>query len=128
MSLDNQAPATVAALSIPGPLVCYRCRQTGHYKFNCPLSLQRPGDPDLAGTAWVSTGAVPHRGMPTIGAPRTPANEEPPSREPTATHGRKNPTNPAALGRSLPPPSPDWDQLSRGQLLELLQLLARRKD
>ncbi|GCC44395.1 hypothetical protein chiPu_0028429 [Chiloscyllium punctatum] len=31
MSLDKQAPATVAALSTPGPLVCYCCRQTGHY-------------------------------------------------------------------------------------------------
>ncbi|GCC40351.1 hypothetical protein chiPu_0023990 [Chiloscyllium punctatum] len=49
MSLDNQAPATVVALSTPGPLVCYRCRQTGHYVFNCPLSFQRPGDPNLEG-------------------------------------------------------------------------------
>ncbi|GCC43129.1 hypothetical protein chiPu_0026924 [Chiloscyllium punctatum] len=83
--------------------------------------------PARAGKARVSTRAVPHRGMPTVGAPRTPANREPPSREPMATHSRKNPTNPAALAQSLPPPT-DWDQLSRGQLLELLQLLAQRKD
>ncbi|GCC42032.1 hypothetical protein chiPu_0026164, partial [Chiloscyllium punctatum] len=58
--------------------------------------------PVSAGTTRLSTGAVPHRGMPTVGAPHTPANKEPPSTEPTATHGRKNPTNPAALARSLP--------------------------
>ncbi|GCC43913.1 hypothetical protein chiPu_0027737 [Chiloscyllium punctatum] len=49
MSLDNQALATVTALSTPEPLVCYRCRQTGHHKSNCPLSFRRPGDPDLGG-------------------------------------------------------------------------------
>ncbi|GCC42774.1 hypothetical protein chiPu_0026535, partial [Chiloscyllium punctatum] len=48
-SLDNQAPATVAAFSTPEPLVCYRCRQTGHHRFKCPLSFRRPGDPDLGG-------------------------------------------------------------------------------
>ncbi|GCC44360.1 hypothetical protein chiPu_0028701 [Chiloscyllium punctatum] len=58
MSLDNQAPATVEALSTPG--------------------------------------------MPTVGIPGTSANKELRSMEPTATHGRKNPTNPAALARSLP--------------------------
>ncbi|GCC41033.1 hypothetical protein chiPu_0025455 [Chiloscyllium punctatum] len=61
--------------------------------------------PARAGTAWVSTGAVPYRGMPTVGAPHTPANKEPPSRETTATHGRKNPTNPSALAQSHPPPT-----------------------
>ncbi|GCC39761.1 hypothetical protein chiPu_0023871, partial [Chiloscyllium punctatum] len=89
MSLDNQALATLAALSTPKPLVCYRCRQTGHYKFNCPISFRRPGDPDLGGDSTGqgrdNPGQYRGRSPPqhaTVGAPRTPANKEPPSREP----------------------------------------------
>ncbi|GCC45079.1 hypothetical protein chiPu_0028822 [Chiloscyllium punctatum] len=98
MSLDNQAPATVAALSTPA----------ADRRVTTSLTARSPSDasetptwegaaPASAGTTWVSTGAVPHRSMPTAGAPRVPANREPPSREPTATHGRKNPTNPTGI-------------------------------
>ncbi|GCC45329.1 hypothetical protein chiPu_0029557, partial [Chiloscyllium punctatum] len=100
MSPDNQAPATVAALSTPGPLVCFAADR----RVTTSLTARSPSDAPETPTQ-VSTGAVPHHDMPTDGAPHTPANKELPSREPTATQGRKNPTNPAALARSLPPPT-----------------------
>ncbi|GCC41948.1 hypothetical protein chiPu_0025811, partial [Chiloscyllium punctatum] len=100
MSLDNQAPATVAALSTPRPLVCYRCRQTGHYKSNCPLSFRRPGDPDPGQHRGRSPPRHAHRRRPSHpskqGTPKQGTNGDP---QPQI------PTNPAALARSLPPPT-----------------------
>ncbi|GCC41837.1 hypothetical protein chiPu_0025743, partial [Chiloscyllium punctatum] len=133
MSLDNQAPATVAALSTPEPLVCYRCRQTGHYKFNCPLSFRHPGDPDLGGGSPGQGRDSPgqHRGR----SPPRHAHRRPPSHPSEqgtpkqGTNGNSRPQKPhKPRSPNLKPFPPDWDQLSRGQLLELLQLLARRKD
>ncbi|GCC42216.1 hypothetical protein chiPu_0026451 [Chiloscyllium punctatum] len=111
MSLDNQAPATVAALSTPGLLVCYRCRQTGHYESNCPLSFRRPGDPDPG----------QHRGRsPPRHAHRRRSSH--PSEQGTpkqGTNGKTRPQKPHEPRSPSPKPSsPDWDQLSRGQLLE----------
>ncbi|GCC17231.1 hypothetical protein chiPu_0017494 [Chiloscyllium punctatum] len=121
MSLDNQAPATVAALSTPRLLICHRCRQTGHYKSNCPLYFGRPRDPDAGQHRGRSPPRHAHRRRPSHpseqGTPKQGTNGNP---RPQKPHEPRSPTQKLS--------SPDWDQLSRGQLLELLQLLAWRKD
>ncbi|GCC46586.1 hypothetical protein chiPu_0030970, partial [Chiloscyllium punctatum] len=133
MSLDNQTPDTVAALSTPGPLVCYRCRQTGHYKSNCPLSFRRPGNPDLGegspGQGRDSPGQHQGRSPPQHAHRQRPSHPSEQGTPKQGTNGDPRPQKPhEPRSPSLKPSPPDWDQLSRGQRLELLQLLARRKD
>ncbi|GCC44333.1 hypothetical protein chiPu_0028535 [Chiloscyllium punctatum] len=118
MSLDNQAPATVAALSTPEPLVCHRCRQTGHHKFNCPLSFRHPGDPDLGGGSPSQCRDNPgqHRGR---SPPRHADHRHPsrPSEQGTPKQGTNGDPRPQKLHEPRSPrPKPSPTQLGSAQL------------
>ncbi|GCC47335.1 hypothetical protein chiPu_0031760 [Chiloscyllium punctatum] len=110
MYLDNQAPATVAALSTPGLLVCYRCRQTGHYNFNCLLSFRRPGDPDLGGGSPSqgrdSPGQYRGRSPPWNAHRRRPSHPSERGTPKQGTNGDQRPQKPHEPRSPSPKPSP----------------------
>ncbi|GCC42576.1 hypothetical protein chiPu_0026515, partial [Chiloscyllium punctatum] len=104
MSLDNQAPATVAALSTPGPLVCYHYRQTGHYKSNCLLSFRRPGDPDTGQHRGRSPPQHAHRRCPSHpseqGTPKQGTNGDPRPQKPHEPRSPSSKPSPPLTGIS----------------------------
>ncbi|GCC41958.1 hypothetical protein chiPu_0025627 [Chiloscyllium punctatum] len=109
MSLDNRAAPAVVAVSTD---VCFRCKRMGHCKAQCPLSFRRTWGPGPKGDQPPSQlhSSRPHD----QDRPRQGVNSDP------SPHKPRSP--------SPKPTAPDWDQLSQDQLLELLQLLTRRKD
>ncbi|GCC40165.1 hypothetical protein chiPu_0024306 [Chiloscyllium punctatum] len=115
MSLDNRVAPAVAAVSTDEPDICFRCKRMGHRKAQCPLSFRRPWGPGPKGGQPPSQ---PHSLRPhDQNRPRQGVNSDP------SPHKPHKPCSPSPKRTA-----PDWDQLSWGQLLELLQLLAQRKD